>query len=187
MEQTQLVGRSVLQRISLLEGVEADEMKQGLSELHNSYEFIFLNVKLQNTVIFEHRQSLQSNLPAWLTAVLAVRSPLFQQNFYLAEQEYLLQLQISSVPANNYIYQQLIDVCLIFAFFVFLSWFVFRIAINLIREPIEVLQQHTLKIADNKGIIAALPPNAVSLSINQNISNASSSRIFFLIFPPNSV
>lgn len=84
MEQTQLVGRSVLQRISLLEGVEADEMKQGLSELHNSYEFIFLNVKLQNTVIFEHRQSLQSNLPAWLTAVLAVRSPLFQQNFYLA-------------------------------------------------------------------------------------------------------
>jgi hypothetical protein len=46
MEQTQLVGRSVLQRISLLEGVEADEMKQGLSELHNSYEFIFLNVML---------------------------------------------------------------------------------------------------------------------------------------------
>ena len=87
-EQTQLVGRSVLQRISLLEGVEADEMKQSLSELHNSYEFIFLNVKLQNTVIFEHRQSLQSNLPAWLTAVLAVRSPLFQQNFYLVEQEY---------------------------------------------------------------------------------------------------
>ncbi|AIY64133.1 hypothetical protein OM33_02415 [Pseudoalteromonas piratica] len=149
MEQTQLVGRSVLQRISLLEGVEADEMKQGLNELHNAYEFVFLNVKLQNTVIFEHRQNPQSNLPTWLTAVLAVRSPLFQQNFYLAEQEYLLQLQISNVPANNYIYQQLIDVCLIFAFFIFLSWFVFRIAINLIREPIEVLQQHTLKIADN--------------------------------------
>jgi len=45
----------------------------------------------------------------------------------------------------------------------------------------------TLTIAENNGPRAALPPYAVLLSINQNISNAFESRVLSLICLPKSV
>ncbi|MFY8351687.1 EAL domain-containing protein [Pseudoalteromonas sp. SSM20] len=153
-QQTQLVGQNAVQTLKVQMGLEQDEMIKRFADFKKAYEFTYLRLQHNNTTLLEHRSSPKTVMPAWLQSLLALNSPLFQQSVYVDEREYLVQLQISNVMANDYIFQQLKDVCLIFAFFTFLTWFVFRVAINIIKAPIEALQQHTNKLADNDFSVA---------------------------------
>lgn len=153
-QQTQLVGQNAVQTLKVQTGLEQDEMIKRFADFKKAYEFTYLRLQHNNTTLLEHRTSPKTVMPPWLQSILALNSPLFQQSVYVDEREYLVQLQISNVMANDYIFQQLKDVCLIFAFFTFLTWFVFRVAINIIKAPIEALQQHTNKLADNDFSVA---------------------------------
>ncbi|WP_372767441.1 EAL domain-containing protein [Pseudoalteromonas sp.] len=153
-QQTQLVGQNAVQSLYDLKGGEQAELIKRFNDFKKAYEFSYLRLQHNNTTLVEYRSSQKTLMPTWLQNVLAISSPLFQQSVYVDEREYMMQMQISNVQANNYIFEQLNDVCLIFAFFTFLTWFVFRLAINVIKAPIEALKLHTNKLAENDFSVA---------------------------------
>lgn len=149
-EQTELLGLTLVQSISQSANANHQLLTEHVSQFSRLHQYAYIRVQHLDKTLIEKRVTQPSTMPKWLANYLSVSSPLFQQSFALAEQEYMVQLQLQSSPANNYIYDSFKDVCAVFAFFICFAWFILHIAIRALKAPIDALHQHTNKLANKE-------------------------------------
>ncbi|KPV98073.1 putative membrane protein YjcC [Pseudoalteromonas sp. P1-9] len=149
-EQTELLGLTLVQSISQSANANHQLLTEQVSQFSRLHQYAYIRVQHLDKTFIEKRATQPSAMPKWLANYLSVSSPLFQQSFALAEQEYMVQLQLQASPANNYIYGSFKDVCAVFTFFICFAWFILHIAIRALKAPIDALHQHTNKLANKE-------------------------------------
>lgn len=147
-QQGQFIGNALVHELTHLEQSTESDLEKHLANYRYRYDFNLLSLQHGERAVFSFYDSSKSKRFGFLSYVLSFDNPMVHKSLTLNQRDYTLQFQLSPQDAMLYVERLVRDTSIIFVVFLMLTLLVFRFAIRVIKEPIELLNKHTQKIAN---------------------------------------